>query len=428
MNIRTIIVSLIATLCIIGCSKEGGSSSKSKRLVPATAAEVMVSKFLHAIGYNTPQNEIIDLKLSDLRLSDTAKITPRDGRTRRMSWKDVEQIVAEIPHRPDRSFRIVASLAIEGEPIGPFRYEGTRSDDPNDVVSHENRRDLRALYVFSAWLNNTDVKAGNTLDTIVEENGVRIIRHYLLDFGSALGSDGDRAKDPRFGHEFMLPTPLQALEQILTLGLIPAAWERARFPKLPGVGNFESQTFEPDCWKPDYPNPAFLSRLPDDDFWAAKQVMTFRDDDIRAIVETAGYTDARSAEYMIATLVERRNKIGRTFFSKILPLDHFRVENDDLLFDDLAVGYGFHSPRAYEVRWFRFDNIIQKQESLPFRGSNLPPEARQAQPGSHFCATIQAPGDPLKLVSVYIRKERTGYRWSAWSVTGKRRLLQTLTL
>jgi len=277
-------------------------------------------------------------------------------------------------------------------------------------VSHENRRDLRALYVFSAWLNNTDVKAGNTLDTIVEENGVRIIRHYLLDFGSALGSDGDRAKDPRFGHEFMLPTPLQALEQILTLGLMPAAWERARFPKLPGVGNFESQTFEPDCWKPDYPNPAFLSRLPDDDFWAAKQVMTFRDDDIRAIVETAGYTDARSAEYMIATLVERRNKIGRTFFSKILPLDHFRVENDDLLFDDLAVGYGFHSPRAYEVRWFRFDNIIQKQESLPFRGSSLPPEARQAQPGSYFCATIQAAGDPLKLVSVYIRKERTGYK------------------
>ena len=43
MNIRTIIVSLIATLCIIGCSKEGGSPSKSKRLVPATAAEVMAS-------------------------------------------------------------------------------------------------------------------------------------------------------------------------------------------------------------------------------------------------------------------------------------------------------------------------------------------------------------------------------------------------
>jgi hypothetical protein len=43
MNIRTIIVSLIAALCLIGCSKEGGSSTKTKRLVPATAAEVMAS-------------------------------------------------------------------------------------------------------------------------------------------------------------------------------------------------------------------------------------------------------------------------------------------------------------------------------------------------------------------------------------------------
>jgi hypothetical protein len=43
MNNRTIIVSLIAAFCLLGCSKEGGSSSKFKRLVPATAAEVMAS-------------------------------------------------------------------------------------------------------------------------------------------------------------------------------------------------------------------------------------------------------------------------------------------------------------------------------------------------------------------------------------------------
>src|SRR5262249_31548756 len=147
----------------------------------ATGAEVIVSKFLYAIGYNTPANEIVDLRISDLRLSGTAKITSDGGRKRRMTWRDVEQLVAQIPHRPDGSFLIVASLAIEGESIGPFRFENTRSDDPNDIVPHENRRDLRGLYVFSAWLNNTDTKAGNTLDTIVEENGIRFIRHYLLD-------------------------------------------------------------------------------------------------------------------------------------------------------------------------------------------------------------------------------------------------------
>src|SRR5207237_526704 len=177
-----------------------------------------------AIGYNTPKNEIVQLKVTDLRLAANTRIVVHDNKSRPMTWRDLEYIVKEIPHYKDGSFRVVASLAIEGEIIGPFRYEGIRADDPNDVVPHEDRRDLRGLHVFSAWFNNTDAKASNTLDTIVEENGVRFIRHYLIDFGSALGSDGDAPKDPRLGHEYMLPTPGAALRQILTLGLAPASW------------------------------------------------------------------------------------------------------------------------------------------------------------------------------------------------------------
>jgi len=377
----------------------------------ATAAEAIVSKFLYAIGYNTPKNDVVDLKLSDLRLSSKAKITAPDGRLRRMTWNDIEHFAQKTPQSPDGSFRVVASLAVEGEGIGPFRYEGMRSDDPNDITPHENRRDLRGLYVFSAWLNHTDSKATNTLDTIVEENGNRFIRHYLIDFGSALGSDGDSTKDARLGHEFMLPTPTKALKQMLKLGLVAEQWEKVRYPKLPGIGNFSSADFHPDDWKPNYPNPAFLSRLPDDDFWAAKHVMAFTDDDIRTIVETAKFTDARSTEYMIATLAERRNKIGRTFFSKIFPLDHFRVENRNLLFDDLAVQHGFHPSRQYDVRWFRFSNTDRKHEPIAgAESSQLPLEALQAPSGAYISAAISAIRSPLKPVTVYFRKEGHGFK------------------
>jgi len=377
----------------------------------SSAADVIVSRFLYAIGYNTPRNEAVNLKLSDLRVSSTAKIKVSGERSREMTWHDVEEIVRRIPHYENGTFRIMASRAIEGDGIGPFLYDGTRPDDPNDVVPHQDRRDLRGLRVFAAWLNNTDAKAANTLDTVVTAGGVRFIRHYLLDFGSALGSDGDAPKDPRLGHEYMLDTPVASLKAILRLGLLPEPWERARFPKLSSVGDFESELFDPETWKPDYPNPAFLNHLAHDDYWAAKQAMAFTDDDIRAIVETARYTDGRSAEYMISTLAARRDKIGRTYLSKVLPLDHFRVERDELMFDDLAVRYGFHVPRTYAAHWSSFDNLQQKNVPiLDGESTHLPARARESRVGSYYCAVIEVPDEPGKRVSVYLRKESGGYR------------------
>jgi hypothetical protein len=42
MNMRTILVSLVVTLCVIGCSKDGGPSVK-QQLVPGTVAELETS-------------------------------------------------------------------------------------------------------------------------------------------------------------------------------------------------------------------------------------------------------------------------------------------------------------------------------------------------------------------------------------------------
>ena len=71
------------------------------------------------------------------------------------------------------TYRVIAGRLLSGKVIGNFRYDGTRPDDPNDIVPHEHRRELRALRVFGAWTNLTDLKAGNTLDTLVTENGQR---------------------------------------------------------------------------------------------------------------------------------------------------------------------------------------------------------------------------------------------------------------
>jgi hypothetical protein len=377
----------------------------------ATAADVITSRFLYAIGYNVPENYIVRMRSSNMRLSDKAQITSVTGRDRKMTADDLQDIVKAIPHYPDGSFRVMASLKVEGEAVGPFYYHGMRSDDPNDLVPHENRRDLRALFLIFAWLNNTDARSGNTYDVIVHEGGVSFIRHHLIDFGSSLGSDGDRAKDPRLGHEFMIATPGEAMRSILTLGFLPHAWERIDYPHIPAIGRFTSAGFDPENWKTDYPNQAFLSRSVEDEFWAAEQVMAFTSDDIRAIVETGQFSDSLAGEYMANTLAERRDIIGRTYFAKVLPIDNFRVENGELRFDDLAVQHEFRPARQYEIRWSRFDNMTGRRTLISSASSShLPEEAARAALGAYFSAVITLPVDKLKSVIVTIRKTDTGYR------------------
>ncbi len=114
------------------------------------------------------------------------------------------------PSRPDGSYRAAAGRLLEGKILGGFRYLGTRPDDPNDIVPHEHRRELRALRVFGAWTNLTDMKAGNTLDTLIEEGGRHVVRHYLQDVGSTFGMGANGPHDWDEGFEYVYDGPRHA--------------------------------------------------------------------------------------------------------------------------------------------------------------------------------------------------------------------------
>jgi hypothetical protein len=372
----------------------------------ATGADVIGSKLFHAIGYNTPENYIVRIRRTDWSVAKDAKINGIGGVPRELVAKDLYDIVAKVPLLPDGSFRVVASLAIQGSPLGPFRYEGTRSDDPNDIVPHERRRDLRGLFVFCAWFNHTDTKGANSHDSIIKEDGISYVRHHLIDFGSALGSDGDMPKDARFGNDYQIPTAARALKAALGFGLYSPGWERASYPKTKAIGRIESQIFDPEQWKSNYPNPAFLSRQPDDEYWAAKIVMAFTDEDIRTLVETGEYSDAKVSDYLAKTLAARRDLIGKTYFAKVLPLDFFGIRDGELRFEDLAAKYKFRQPVQLQAAWSRFDNVAGTH--IPLQAENsfrLPREFAQCPEGSYFAARIHAQGNEKQTVTVYVRKK-----------------------
>jgi hypothetical protein len=135
--------------------------------------------------------------------------------------------------------------------------------------------------------------------------------------------------------------------------------------------------------------------------------MRFTDAEIRALVETGQYSDERATEWVTRCLIERRTKIGRVFFDKVLPLDHFEINDSRLTFDDLAVKHQFTGPRSYVAAWFRFDNETEQKSALSAASLELPVEVRGAGNGEHFAADIHA-GDPAKTVTVYLRK-RNGH-------------------
>ena len=365
----------------------------------ATGAEMISSRIFHALGYNVPDNYLISVTRERLVLGPSVTLTDADGRKRAMKNRDLDKLLAKVPKTKNGQYRALASLQIPGKPVGPFKYFGTRHDDPNDVVPHEHRRDLRGLFVFCAWLNHNDSRAINNFDALVTEAGIQYVRHFLQDLGATLGSASTYEKAAARGAEYYLdfkPAPLQ----MASLGLAVPYWERAKFPDNRSVGGFDSAVFRPDQWIPDYPNSAFLNRLPDDDFWAAKQVMAFTNEQIRAIVKVAQFSDPAAEKYVADTLIARRDKIGKTFFPKVLPLDRFAIENGKLVFRDLAQEHRLEVKAPLRVAWSKFDN--QTQQKTPISGAQdfQVPEQTGA---SYLAADIWREDDSKKTVTVYVR-------------------------
>jgi hypothetical protein len=377
----------------------------------ATSADVMGALFLYAAGYNVPENYILLAHREDFRLSEKATITALSGKKHPMNRSQLEKILDAVPVESDGTIRLMASLSISGRIIGPFRYEFVRSDDPNDLIPHDRRRDLRGLEVLFAWLNHTDAKGDNSLDSVVGKEADARIVHHLLDFGDSFGSDSDIAKDPRHGQEFWLPTSREQASRAMTIGLVPTSWEKAKYPHhLPAVGDFTTTGFDPLTWKPNYPNPAFLEMTPQDAYWGAKRVMSFSNEDIRAIVEEGQFSNPAVTDYITKVLIARRDLIGKTWFSRIVPLEDFAVADGRLRFTDLGQKHGLLSASVYSYSWFLFDNQSGRKTPTAGASSDSVPSALASSSGGSFMGcTLTDTKQPHRTVTVVFRRD--GDQW-----------------
>ncbi len=319
-----------------------------------TSAEAISTRFFHAFGYNVPENYLIFVKREQLRVDPEAK---KKGKP--FSEEDLDRLLKKAPRRPDGSYQMLASKKIKGAPVGTFEFEGTRPDDPNDVFPHEHRRELRGLRLFCAWLNHVDVDTINTLDVFEGEESNGHIKHYLIDFGTTLGSGAFEPQRPRVGHEYPLEVK-QIAKSIFSFGLWERPWQKIDYPEFPQVGNFEASHFVADRWKPDYPNPAFSRMTLADAYWAARIIAQFSDEAVRAIVRTGKIEDPQAEEYLVQTLLERRDRILSHYLSNTNPLDGFEIRTGQtgarLNFRNLGVEKSLGTSERYEYVWYSLDN------------------------------------------------------------------------
>jgi hypothetical protein len=322
-----------------------------------TSTEVIVTRLFHALGYNVPNANIVTLRRENLVIGKDATVRLRTGHRRPMRQSDIDEQLGRAHRDPDGSYRTVMSVALPGKPLGGFLYEGTRGDDPNDVIPHEHRRELRGLRVFSAWVNHTDAKAINSLDTLVTENGRSLVRHNLIDFNAALGSAGIGLRERRDGYEYLAETGVSK-KALPAFGFAYRKWMTIDYPEVRGIGRFESARFKPEEWRPRVPNPAYVRSRADDTFWAARKLMALSDDLIRTAVRAGKFSDPKAEELLTKLLIERRDKIGGAWLTPVNPIVDPALSADGALtFGNAAVKYGLAKPPAkYVAVWNRFDN------------------------------------------------------------------------
>lgn len=382
----------------------------------ATGAEMIGSLIYHALGFSVEDVYVLKVDPRNITISEKATIRDASGR-RRFRRQDLENIL-RVGAKDAEGRVYLSATRYDDEDVGHFKYYGTRTDDPNDRIPHEHRRALRAGRVFAAWVAHDDSRAVNTRNVRVKADGRTYIRHHIRDFGAILGSSTRDPDGALSNHEYYIEKK-SSLQRLFTLGLIKERRLRIEVPHdlPPSVGLFDSESFEAERWKPNYPNRAFSNMQPEDAFWGARLVSRFSDEAVRAIVEQAGYDDPKATDYMTQTLIRRRDIIARAWLNGVNPVVDVSLDpSGGLSFTNAAVDARIANHGTYTIAWGRFDNasgaterIVVEKQSTP-RGTA--PAALLANT-EYITATIWSEHaehpDWIWPVHVYFRRD--GAQW-----------------
>jgi hypothetical protein len=307
-----------------------------------SAASVIGAAMYHATGYYTSCEQVVYFKRSVLKLTPGLTFANNSGVMKTFDQAALEKVLGESTKKGEL-VRMQASAWLPGHLLGPFRYESTRDDDPNDAIPHEDRRELRGARLLAAWVNHFDSREQNSMDSWIStkksdpEGSPGFVRHYYLDQSDSFGSEWAWDEvSRRLGHSYLLDFE-DVGEDFVTLGLMSRPWERAqRTPGAEPFGYYSVRDFDPERWKNEYPNPAFSRMTERDGAWMARILAHYTPEMIRALAQAGRFSEPRHTEYLATTLQGRLDRILARYLTRLSPITDFTVEGDQLCGVDLA--------------------------------------------------------------------------------------------
>jgi hypothetical protein len=391
----------------------------------ATGAVAVATKIFWALGYNQVESFLTTFDPKKSSIDPKATVRRPSGKRTRFTQDDINVILERVAPNPDGSYRVIAGRLLPGKILFGYQYAGTRPDDPNDLVPHEHRRELRALRVFGAWTNLTDLKAANSLDTLITENGKTRVKHYLQDVGSTFGMCNDFHEWDLSYEYFYEGGPSR--KRLFTLGFGLSPWQTVDYVEYPSIGKFEGDVFDPRVWRPQTPTTAYMELRDDDAFWAARRVAAFTDDLIRAAVHTGQFSNPAAEKHLADVLIKRREKIKSIYLTAVNPIVNPQLDgNGRLTFENAAVAAGVAKGEAtYRASWFLFDNATGATKPVSETKSATTtieaPSGLPATAGSFVAVDIAADSAAYPTwkqpVRTYFRRDGAG-----WKLVGLERL------
>jgi hypothetical protein len=299
-----------------------------------TGALAVAARLVWALGFNTPPVLVTRLHVQDFQLGEGAN---GDALSRLQAG----------PAPSDGARRVAVVAWPEGRPLGRSPETGTRGDDPNDVIAHEDRRTMRALKVVASWLALGALGPAKVLDRYIGLPGEGHVQHYLVGLDDALGA----SKVVRFGDP---PPELPAgspFMRLITLGLGPSPARRLTPLDVPAVGALSDEV---DPERADLPLPyAPADRLQGSDgYWMAKRIARLCSSrSIALAIEAGKFSDRRARQRITRALEARGRTIASHWFSRVVPVELVSFSGARLELRDEAINLGLVSPKVSEYRF-----------------------------------------------------------------------------